>query len=366
MFDYKDILNKRWEGHEKALEQLIPILKVSNDWDKSEAYRNLLDALGSLPKNREAVRRDLRGAPFSTIDTWVFHSSLVASGWRSKAYEQLLPEADLSGAYLADADLSKARLSRVNLSGAVLIRANLSDARLWGANLSGVDLADADLSGADLWGANLSGAFLGGTNLSGARLGGGANLSGAYLGGVKYTTDEIFDRLIKCWIPRILHVLLLGKVKWKPLRVTDFESLDFSKVDSSANPVLKRHVEDYQFVHAFKRKSWFHRLIFFPLWKATSDCGRSLLLWLLWSLGLVGFFTYVYSNHLYWFTQPNLDWIDVLYFNVVTFTTLGFGDISPKIGNHLAQGWVMVEVIIGYIMLGGLISILANKLARRA
>jgi hypothetical protein len=28
--------------------------------------------------------------------------------------------------------------------------------------------------------------------------------------------------------------------------------------------------------------------------------------------------------------------------------------------------WVMAEVIIGYVMLGGLISIFANKLARRS
>jgi hypothetical protein len=49
---------------------------------------------------------------------------------------------------------------------------------------------------------------------------------------------------------------------------------------------------------------------------------------------------------------------------VVTFTTLGFGDIKPV--TNEAAWWVMAEVIAGYIMLGGLISILANKLARRS
>jgi hypothetical protein len=57
---------------------------------------------------------------------------------------------------------------------------------------------------------------------------------------------------------------------------------------------------------------------------------------------------------------------DVLYFSVVTFTTLGFGDVTPLHGNSAAQAWIMAEVIFGYIMLGGLISIFANKLARRA
>jgi hypothetical protein len=49
---------------------------------------------------------------------------------------------------------------------------------------------------------------------------------------------------------------------------------------------------------------------------------------------------------------------------IVTFTTLGFGDIIP--GPGWPQFWVALEVIMGYIMLGGLISILANKLARRS
>jgi len=54
----------------------------------------------------------------------------------------------------------------------------------------------------------------------------------------------------------------------------------------------------------------------------------------------------------------------MIYYSVVTFTTLGFGDISPK--TPLATFLVMIEVVLGYIMLGGLISILSAKLARRS
>ncbi|MCB2187666.1 MAG: hypothetical protein KQJ78_14690 [Deltaproteobacteria bacterium] len=52
-----------------------------------------------------------------------------------------------------------------------------------------------------------------------------------------------------------------------------------------------------------------------------------------------------------------------LYFSVVTFTTLGFGDITPI--TWVASLLVMVEVVIGYIMLGGLISIFATLLVKR-
>ncbi|WP_225940602.1 ion channel [Desulfomicrobium macestii] len=51
------------------------------------------------------------------------------------------------------------------------------------------------------------------------------------------------------------------------------------------------------------------------------------------------------------------------YYSIVTFTTLGFGDIVPKTG--VAAFLVTLEVITGYIMLGGLIAIFANRLAKR-
>ena len=58
------------------------------------------------------------------------------------------------------------------------------------------------------------------------------------------------------------------------------------------------------------------------------------------------------------------DWAPMLYYSVVTFTTLGFGDIVPR--TQEAAWWIMAEVVMGYFMLGGLITILATKLARRS
>jgi hypothetical protein len=52
------------------------------------------------------------------------------------------------------------------------------------------------------------------------------------------------------------------------------------------------------------------------------------------------------------------------YYSIVTFTTLGFGDVTPT--NFWGEFWVTLEVILGYVMLGGLISIFANKIARRS
>ena len=57
-------------------------------------------------------------------------------------------------------------------------------------------------------------------------------------------------------------------------------------------------------------------------------------------------------------------WLSPIYFSVVTVTTLGYGDALPA--SAMAQLLVMIQVTGGYLMLGGLISILSNKLARRA
>ena len=53
-----------------------------------------------------------------------------------------------------------------------------------------------------------------------------------------------------------------------------------------------------------------------------------------------------------------------LYFSVVTLTTLGYGDVLPA--SLAAQCVAMLQVVAGYFALGGLLSIFANKMARRA
>jgi hypothetical protein len=119
-----------------------------------------------------------------------------------------------------------------------------------------------------------------------------------------------------------------------------------------------------------KKKCWYKSLYF--LWWLFANYGRSFKRWAVWSLGFALIFAIIF--YLYFLESPsNFQTVYIsegfkpfsfFYYSVVTFTTLGFGDIVPKCG--WLQLWVMLEVILGYIMLGGLISIFANKLARRS
>jgi voltage-gated potassium channel Kch len=57
-------------------------------------------------------------------------------------------------------------------------------------------------------------------------------------------------------------------------------------------------------------------------------------------------------------------WLSPMYYSIVTMTTLGYGDAVPA--STGAQLVAMFEVLIGYIMLGGVLSIFATKMGRRA
>jgi hypothetical protein len=56
-------------------------------------------------------------------------------------------------------------------------------------------------------------------------------------------------------------------------------------------------------------------------------------------------------------------WFTPFYFSIVTYTTLGFGDVKPA--TLWGELLVSSEVILGYVTLGLLVSVLSEKVARR-
>ena len=167
------------------------------------------------------------------------------------------------------------------------------------------------------------------------------------------------------------------KFTHQPEQPTEFY-LDSEDINGVLNPFFKRYVADQQFIRAFKEEHPFWALV----WRWSSDYGRSLALWALWSLLIALSFSFVYMPAPTWFSEwlqeamPHFHQVTVteangdltfwksFYFSIVTFTTLGFGDVVAA--NTSARILVTLEVIFGYVMLGGLISIFANKLASRS
>ena len=201
-----------------------------------------------------------------------------------------------------------------------------------------------------------------------------------FLGTANFITAQFFSvasfRDVQ-YIPDTLFRLIKAKLRNEPHRATEFY-LDSQHVDEVANPFFKRYVADQQFTRAFNQAN----PVLAHLWRWSSDYGRSLGLWAFWSLFFAFLFALAYTPLPTWmptwlqdfapqfhqttgtYSGEPLTFWSCFYFSVVTFTTLGFGDVVAS--NACARFFVTLEVIFGYVMLGGLISIFSNKLASRS
>jgi len=212
---------------------------------------------------------------------------------------------DLQGITFEGTDLSRVYFDRVDLRGVNFTYANCKNS----------DFLDCDIRGANLTGANFSDADVRGI---------------------------IFDKNIIC---RGIHIS-----------------------NSYGSPRFKRFAEHQNYIEEIKSDK--NKFVIYHMWRILSDCGRSLFRWGLWAVilsiiyGFIFFFIGADSFQINSTLNENSHELFIMiYYSVVTFTTLGFGDVTPvTTGAAIA---VMLEVITGYIMLGGLISIFSSKLVER-
>jgi Pentapeptide repeats (8 copies)/Ion channel len=273
--------------------------------------------------------------------------ALLRSGieaWNAWRAEHPDAPVDLAGADLAGMSLVQANLLRANLEHAHLEGADLSGAMLFGANLEGANLNAAILDGADLGWANLRdttmlSAEVKGTDLNCAQLA-GANVA-----------HIVWDRR-----------RMRGK----------FHGI--RGLDSCYGNALFRHdAADQDYLDTLEMHwqghPWLSRL--FWAW-GLIDYGRSIARVFLIALSLIFFFGLIYYSDPDMIDFPlcnNLParscdpGFSAFYFSVTTYMTLGLGDAHPK--THLGEVIVAIEVTLGYLTLGMLLAVLADKVARR-
>ena len=309
--------------------------------------------------------------------------------------------ADFSGLHLVGADLRGLDLTRANLAGLDLSRARLKDSVLFGATLRDAVLFEADLEGCELAGADLSGANLVSANLSRAGLGlaklVGANLVQANLSGATLTEATLQGsnlqlacltrvRAPECDLrsadlaradlrhaeldrSRVDHASFeevdLREASFKNLRgfqKANWIGVDLRDIDFTGAYLCRNFIMDQNFLEEFKNQSRTTRVAY-EVWRLTSNCGRSVSRWAFCTAVFVCFFAWIY-------TLVGIDYGDYetplspLYFSVVILSTLGFGDVLPA--SMAGQIVAMLEVLTGYVMLGGLLSIFSNRMASRA
>jgi uncharacterized protein YjbI with pentapeptide repeats len=265
-----------------------------------------------------------------------------------------LTGADLAGADLAGADLYKADMSEVfgvgaKLQGAYLAECCLAAADLRGANFVSSDLTQADLSGANLVGADLAEADLSGADIRAANVS-QANVAGAKVYGLRYGTFMTMTG-------HYFAVRGLESCYGNALFARDARDQDY--LDS-----MKRSLEETP--SPFKRRL---KLLAFSAWSII-DFGRSLAKPALYALTIAMLFGLLYAldRGYSWgmidYTGSADSPLSPFYYSMVTYTTLGFGDITPL--NWVGEIVVVGEVVMGYTTLGLLLSILANRVARQS
>lgn len=291
-----------------------------------------------------------------------------------------LTGADLRGVDLAGRDLTNARLFKADLRGANLQETNLTGAELSAANLKGAildgaqckragfgraDLSGASLFRADLEQASMTQAILKGTNLHCVNLNHGrlreADLSGADLSEADLRYADLSLAKIKKTNFSNADLRHARLRMMKQFKKATWTGVDIRDINFAGAYLMRREIIDQNFIKEFRSYNWLSRILYYP-WMLTCDCGRSMFRWCC----CIGVLLLIFA---YLFTLVDIDYgkyptgLSPLYFSVVTMTTLGFGDVVPKsIGGQIVT---MLEVSTGYIMLGGLLSIFSNKLARR-
>jgi uncharacterized protein YjbI with pentapeptide repeats len=318
-----------------------------------------------------------------------------------------LQDAFLRGANLQGANLERANLQKAKLWNANLQKAIFSNAKLQGANLQGANLQEAKLVGADLQKArfheaNLQGVWLWTANLREANLSAAnlqqANLLGADLQGARF--EEANLKAAK------LTKAKLQKADFRKA-IVDGETLIWGcEIDRETNfggvglgairlqPGVKQLLQ-----YNNRRRNWTqwygeHRFLQWPVkwfW-ALSDYGVSTgrvlksftffalafaLIYYVWGCvdvyglkiedrpGLISNLFAIEST--YEAVAPNQVPVRSVYFSVITMTTLGFGDMyaNPatvyddlymQIRGVCGHVLLMMQVLLGYIMLGALVT----------
>ena len=303
------------------------------------------------------------------------------------------------GARLWDANLEGAELLRANLRGIQLMDANLRNAGLVSADLRDADLTDAIFEHADLRFADLRGADLGDAMVEGNADLRRANLSGARLMGIQ------FDAQCK-----------LGHVIWAEgngLVIREEEEAHAARqagdqqqalvLYNAAEGVYRQMKQSYQvsgdyqlagefFVRemeakrsqlglstrAHRRAPWHHRM---GWWLMYHSCGYGERpLWLVaaaFLMVLIFAAIHVFTGFRETSTNgmafgPGTSLSDMpgflesfavaVYFSIVTFTSLGYGDIQPttSIGRTVSS----IEVILGGLVTSLILIAIVRKWSR--
>ncbi len=318
------------------------------------------------PGNRQRpLKLDLRGISLDNEDL----SGLDLSGYDlsfANMNRVNFTKANLSYAILQEARLEKALLDECEFIGADLSRAGLNESSakmtgFGGANLSHASMINVDLSDSVLSRSKLVETDLRASNLSRARLS-EADLSGAVFTRANLENSDLKHSNVENTNFELANMQGCRLLGIRNFKKADWIGADIRGLDLRGAYLVRRYIADENYLFEFQTQSRLNKLIYW-IWWLTSDCGRSISRWFVWLVSATLIFGAIYTMVEIDFGRHET-WFSPIYFSFVTLTTLGYGDAVPA--SLAAQIFVSLQAITGYMGLGGLLSILGNKMARRA
>lgn len=270
-----------------------------------------------IPSGRDVKKGDADYRHFAELDRQV-----LTQRWSSVEGRRIIADWKANG-------FSRVSIERLvgKLGGKLDLRCiPLSNESLRQQDLSDCDLYGADFRQADLYNADLRHSYLS-----------EAQIQGAALSWIKvddtFADNVRFDRSTK----------LLG--------------IDLSGINTNFAFHFIAESRDQQRIAELRER---HPLLAWFLW-ITCDYGHSVWRWTTWTLATILLFGVIFSACPWLLHHPDsiVHRGEGFYFSVVTFTTLGYGDIFPA--TSLARILVSFEVVLGYLMGGVFIAILTKQ-----
>jgi len=292
------------------------------------------------------------------------------------------------GVNLSRVDLGSMNFAHLNLSGANLSRASMVDCNFFDSNLKNAELLGADLSNSDLTSADLAGSDLTRCCLCGTRLW-HANMENANLIEANLSRADLWNARLfnaRFWRTDLSSAISISKNNFRHnvnnyLSTCRIGEKGIQSAEESYRNLKKYFLANGRYDDAswasFKEKTMEKALL-----KKKKNLAYipSLIMDLLCGYGekpqriiLSSFFVILFYAFLYLILNAitysvletyKMSLGDYIYYSVITFTTVGYGDFIPK-ASLVSRILAASEGFVGTFMIGLFIFTLARKYSAR-
>jgi hypothetical protein len=261
-------------------------------------------------------------------------------------------------------NLSGIDLNGISIHNCIIENSCFSYANFDAAKLGGIEFRESSLMQA-----NLHKASLGKIRF---KRGGmeGSDVSGAHLNVVELNNSSVSSKLkfteVGYWyLLKKLLLIFLGKENGSEERGQSHTIFLFNQtgdLTSPYNKTFREYVDWYQYVFISFRDYGHYGLLEKLKFSASllfTKCWSSYVVLFSWALILISFFALIFFAFPSNLKDYDGSFFTAFYYSVVTFTTLGYGEITPI--TSVGRAMVIIEVLIGYVTLGSFVFLLGHK-----